>query len=300
MDINLDAPSAVDIDLAPAAPVTDPAKVAAQPAGDPAKPAPQPDKPALDPDRVIELSRTAREEGRKAREATGRVSELEAQVKRIEPLAELLKLGETDPLAAITEFADIWGFTPERMLEMIQTHGAGGEVALTPEDKIARLERQLDELRAPKKPEAEAKPDAGADQARQRELDLAGATLEASAEQYPLCSEETSAAEAAFLVRVRHWETHGRDAEGKTKADYKPVSYSQALAAVEKTLRAEVERKAGRIGLKSTPAAAGNPTTPANSGGLSNKTMGAVVPVDLDRALPDDVIRDEMLRQLGG
>lgn len=257
---------------AAAAPATE------QTTADPAKPDPAKpdDKPKPDEsERVIELARARREAEGKATEAEQRATAAEANVKKLEPVIELLKLAETDPLAAIREMADVMGLSPERVLEAIQTTGAGGDVELTAEDKIARLERQLEELRTGRKPEDEdgqKKPETTAgEQARQGYIDTFSAILEASPEQFPHAAKDADAPQAAFLVMVRDWEKRGRE------PDYKPLPFGRALAAVERVL-----------------AGNGQPTT----GGLSSRSAGPVIPDDPDRVLSDAEIRADLLRRM--
>jgi hypothetical protein len=286
VEIDLDAPS-------PAAAVLpeSPAAASAPPPAEPSK-AGQGDKPAAAPapadsDKVIELSRSKRESDRKATESATKVTALEARVAQVEPVIELFKLAESDPLQFIAEIADVVRLDPDRVLKIMAERGAGGDPALSPEDRIAVLERRLADKDKPpevKKPEPDA---AAGEQARQGFLDSLDATIKAAPEKFPLCGDEASAPEAAFLVMVRHWET------GKDKAGYRPLAYTDALGAVEKTLRAETQRRAERIGM-SPPSQNGTPRT----GGLSNATMGAVVPVE-DRILTDAEIRDKWLRDLG-
>jgi hypothetical protein len=287
VEIDLDAPS-------PAAAILpeSPGAASAPPPAEPSKAgqadktpgAPAPAKPE-DSDKVIELSRSKRESDRQAKEAAGKVTALEARVAQVEPVIQLFKLAESDPLQFITEIADVVGIDPDRVLKIMAERGAGGDPALSPEDRIAMLERRLADK---DKPEKKPEPDAQAgEQARQGFIDSLDATIKAAPEKFPLCGDEASAPEAAFLVMVRHWEA------GKSVAGYRPLAYTDALSAVEKTLRAETQRRAERIGM-SPPSQNGTPRT----GGLSNATMGAVVPVE-DRILTDAEIRDKWLRDLG-
>ena len=314
-DIDLDAATAYD--TAPSDATAPPGEVPpATPAPDsvdeprkadqeiPAEaPAPVPAEAEAD-DRVLVLGRQNRDLVAKEKATAERASVSEGRLKQAEPVFQLLALAKDDPRAFLAEVADIVGLTPERALELMSTAGAGGDVELTDGDKISRLERQLAELRNPPAPEAAKppadQPSAEAQTARLRELDVAQATLEATAAQNPLCTEEPHAPEAAFLLRVRHWEANGRLRDGSTRPGYQPISYSQALAQVEATLRADVERRAERIGM-SKPAQPGTepPPTFTSSGGLSNRNRGPVVLVDIDRARPDDEIREDMKRQLG-
>jgi hypothetical protein len=286
VEINLDAPSPVAAPLpeppaaAPASPPGEPSK-----AGQADKPA-EPTKPPEDSDKVIELSRSKRESDRQAKEAAGKVTALEARVAQVEPVIQLFRLADSDPLQFITEIADVVGIDPDRVLKIMAERGAGGDPALSPEDRIAMLERRLADKDKP--PEKKPEPDAAAgEQARQGFLDSLDATIKAAPEKFPLCADEDASREAAFLVMVRHWEA------GKKEPGYRPMAYTDALSAVEKTLRAETQRRSERIGL-SPPAQTGTPRT----GGLSNATMGAVVPVE-DRILTDAEIRDKWLRALG-
>jgi hypothetical protein len=285
VEINLDAPSPV------AAPLPESPAAAATPSPGEQSKAGQADKAAEtakpeDSDKVIELSRSKRESDRQAKEASGKVTALEARVAQVEPVIQLFRLAESDPLQFITEIADVVGIDPDRVLKIMAERGAGGDPALSPEDRIAMLERRLADKDKPadKKPEPDAQ---AGEQARQGFLDSLDATIKAAPEKFPLCGDEASAPEAAFLVMVRHWEA------GKSVAGYRPMAYTDALAAVEQTLRRETQRRAERIGM-SPPAQTGTPRT----GGLSNATMGAVVPVE-DRILTDAEIRDKWLRALG-
>jgi hypothetical protein len=289
VEIDLDAPSPS------AAVLPDPSNDNGQPtspeqgkAGQGDKPALEPAKPAPDSDKVIELSRGKRESDKKAADAAGKVTALEARVAQVEPVIELFRLADTDPLQFIAEIADVVRMDPDRVLKIMAERGAGGDPALSPEDRIAMLERRLADKDKP--PEAKKPPEADAaagEQARAGFIDSLDATIKAAPEKFPLCGDEASAPEAAFLVMVRHWET------GKDKPGYRPMAYTDALGAVEKTLRAETQRRAERIGL-SPPAQTGTPRT----GGLSNATMGAVVPVE-DRILTDAEIRTNWVRELG-
>jgi methylphosphotriester-DNA--protein-cysteine methyltransferase len=256
----LQMPAAPAPEGAPAAPLADPATPA------PAKPtdAAKPD----DSERVIELARANREHERVRKEAEGKATVAEQQVRKLEPVLELLRLAETDPMAAIREMADVMGLSPERVLEAMQTHGAGGDAELTAEDKIARLERQLEELCTGRKPEEKAA-DPAAEQARQGFLDTFSAILEATPEKFPHAAKDADAPEAAFLVMVRHWEQH------KSDPKYRPLPYAEALGRVERAL---------------APAAA--PT-----GGLASRTAGPVIP-ETDRILSDAEIRADMLRRM--
>lgn len=253
---------------------------------DPAKPEGAKPEAELD-ERIIELSRNARASDRKAAEATGKVADLEGKLQRLEPLAQVFALAEKDPSAFIAEIADVVNLTPERVLEMIATRGAGGDAALSTEDRIAMLERQLAEAKQPK-----PDPQADAEQARQGFIDQAKATFESVPELFPLASADPAGADAVFLTQVRHWERAKAQA-GFDQASYKPLSTLQAAHMVEKVLRA---RKGAP---ESTPAPAGNPTSPSTSGGLSNSTMGPHTPVPADRILTDQEIRANMLRALG-
>jgi hypothetical protein len=262
---------------------TDPATGAGQGKNEsPAKPA------DVDADeRIIELSRNARAADRKAQEATGKVSELEGKIERLEPLAQVFSLAEKDPAAFIAEIADVVNLTPERVLEMLATRGAGGDAALSTEDRVAMLERQLAEARSPKPAPAEE-----GEQARQGFISEAKAHIEAVPELFPLAAADAAAPEAVFLTQVRHWE-RAKTQPGFDQAKYKPLSTLQAVHLVEKVLRSNK-------GAPSTPAAAGNQSPPSTSGGLSNSTMGAApAPVPADTILTDQEIRANMLRALG-
>ena len=270
MDLDVsEAPLAMPAAAAdPAAPPGD-GQATEPPKTEPPKTGDKPD----DSERVIELARQNREHERARKDAETQATEARQQVQKLEPVLELLKLAETDPLAAIEEMADVMGLSAERVLEALQTRGAGGEIALTAEDKIARLERQLEELRggkpAEKKPEAK---DQAGEQARQGILNTFGAILESSPEKYPAAAKDPDAPHAAFLVQVRHWESHKGD------PGYRPLGYAQALAAVERVL-------------------AGKAPSQGAAGGLSNCTPAAVVP-DADRVLSDEEIRQDLLRRM--
>lgn len=234
-----------------------------------------------DPDVIIELKRSEREH-------KGRASKAEERLKTVEPVLELLRTAKDDPARFLSEIADIVGMTPERAMEAMATAGAGGTVELTADDKIARLERELAELKNPKPAPSDVSPEAKA--AHDNELATAGAVLEAAAAAYPLSAKEPSAAQAAFLVRVRHWETNGKAADGTAKPGYKPLSYAQAFAQVE----AALQRRAGAP--QSQAGQPANPTPQSNPGGLSNSNTGAVVPGDPNRILTDEEIRADLLR----
>lgn len=252
---------------------------------DPATPAAA---PAVDADeRIIELSRNERAANRKAQEATGKVAELEARLQRVEPLAQVFALAEKDPQQFIDEIADVVGLTPERVLDMLATRGAGGEASLSTDDRIAMLERKLEEAKNPK-----PDPNAEAEQARQGFINQAKAHLEAVPELFPLASKDPAAPDAVFLTQVRHWEM-AKAKPGFDQASYRPLTTLQAVHMVEKVLRS-------RSASGSTPAAAGNRTPPSTTGGLSNSTMGATTPVAADVVLSDQEIRANMLRALGG
>jgi len=248
---------------------TDPAKP------DPAKPIEE--KKPDDSDRVIELARQNREHERVRKEAEARATTSDERVKKLEPVMELLRLAETDPLGAIREMADVMGLSPERVLEAIQTDGAGGDVELTADDKITRLERQLDELRGGKKPPEAKATDPAAEQARQGFVDTFSAILEATPEKFPHASKDSDAPDAAFLVLVRDWERR------KGETGYKPLPYAQALAAVERVLAQQ--------------AGASAPAAPAPTGGLSSRNAGPVIP-ETDHILSDAEIRADMLRRM--
>jgi hypothetical protein len=238
-------------------------------------------------ERIIELSRNERAATRKAQEATGKVSELEGRLQRLEPLAQVFALAEKDPQGFIDEIADVVNLTPERVLEMIATRGAGGDAALSTEDRIAMLERKLEEAKHP-----QPKPEAEAEQARQGFIDQAKAHIEAVPELFPLSSADPAAPEAVFLTQVRHWE-RAKAQPGFDQAKYKPLSTLQAVHLVEKVLRSKKSAP-------STPATAGNKTSPSTTGGLSNSTMGAATPVAADTILTDQEIRANLMRALGG
>jgi hypothetical protein len=162
------APEPVNIDAAKVADAIATVVAEAKPEAVKAEePKPEPKaEPKPDPeDRVIELSRSRREAYRKAdeakrsakRETEARVA-LEANVKKLEPVLELLNLSSTDPLAFITEIADVAGLSPERVLQVLQTKGAGGDPApLSADERIALLERKLEEAKSPK-PEPKPEP----------------------------------------------------------------------------------------------------------------------------------------------
>lgn len=276
-------PAAGDVAAAPATPVdTDPPKPDPTKPQDPAKPD--------DSERVIELARQNRQNEQARKDAEAKAATSEQTVKKLEPVLELLKLAETNPVAFITEIADVAHLTPERVLEIIQTSGAGGEVELTAEDKIARLERQIEELRGGHKPDDDEDKEAkgqGGEQARQGFLDAARTHLEEAPELFPLAVKANTAADpaervdipqAVFLTQVRHWE-HAKAQPGFDQSKYRPLSTLQALQRVERVLVGEA--KGG--------AQAG--------GGLSNRTPAAVVP-EADRILTDEEIRADMLRRM--
>lgn len=290
-----EAPAITEADLAPVEQTAEGAPDQTQ-----TNEAARPEAKVDESDRVIELSRSNREHERRRKEFEGKAAAADARMKQLEPVVQLLGMAKEDPRGFLVEIADIVGLTPERALEIMATAGAGGDAALSAEDKIARLERELGELRNPRPAEQEEKPrEQAQDSAKSRELDMAQATLEAAPEKFPLCGEEPAALEAAFLYRVRHWESNGRNADGTTKQGYRPVSYAQALGAIEAHLRTEIERKAGRIGLGSNAGQPANGNTSAPGGGLSNRAIGAVNPLDLDRAVDDSTLREEILREIG-
>jgi hypothetical protein len=238
-----------------------------------------------DPDVIIELKRSEREH-------RGRASQAEQKLKTVEPVLELLRTAKDDPSRFLAEIADIVGLTPERAMEVMATAGAGGgQVELTADEKIARLERELAEVRNPKRAEDEISPEAKA--ARDTEMATANAVLEAAAAAYPLSAKSPESAEAAFIVRVRHWEEHGKAADGSMKPGYKPLSYAQAFAKVEAVL----QRRAGAPQSQADQTATQTPQS--NPGGLSNSNTGAVVPGDPNRILTDAEIREDLLRLIG-
>lgn len=271
-------------------PPADGAPAAAAPPAAPGKP-----KEEERDETVIELTRRSREADGKAAEATKRAEAAERKVQALAPLAEIFRLAESDPLAFVTEIADVVGLTPERVLNLIQTKGAGGTATLTPEDKIAMLERQIAELRGDgeagddeDEDDEEPEPTGEGAQARAGFVKALDATIKAAPEKYPLAADEPAAPNAAFIVMVRHWEAH-KDAPG-----YKPLAFDAAVAAVEQSLRKEAEakaRKAGLIGAASAP-------PPQHPGGPSNSMAGPVVPAD-QRPLSDREIAAAMRREFG-
>jgi hypothetical protein len=292
--LDLSTPSvgsaAAGADATPAAAAPAPATGAGQGKNEtPADPAKsEAAKPEVDTDeRIIELSRTVRAEKSRAQEATGKLADLEGKLARLEPLAQLFQLAEKDPQAFIDEVADVMALTPERVLEMLATRGAGGDAALSAEDRIAMLERKLAEQKEPKPAAGDA-----AEQARQGFLAEAKANIEAVPELFPLAATDPAAPEAVFLTQVRHWERAKKE-PGFDQAKYKPLTSLQAVHLVEKVLRA-------RKSAESTPAAAGTQSPPSTTGGLSRSTMGAApAPIPADTILTDQEIRANLLRALG-
>jgi hypothetical protein len=325
------APEPVNIDAAKVADAIATVVAEAKPEAVKAEePKPEPKaEPKPDPeDRVIELSRSRREAYRKAdeakrsakRETEARVA-LEANVKKLEPVLELLNLSSTDPLAFITEIADVAGLSPERVLQVLQTKGAGGDPApLSADERIALLERKLEEAKSPK-PEPKPEPPkedpeaaAKAEAARDNFVSTFENILEAAPESYPFASQDADAPQAAFLVLANHWTQNGRQADGSTRPDYKPPTLAQALRAVEQTLSKQSKPSQASPAPQSSKPPPGQPTPAAPTAnpssnapvsaaqpiqGLSNSTMGAVLPVDSDRILSDAEIKADLMRIFG-
>lgn len=256
-------------------------------------------------DRVIELSRSKREAEREAAKARKEADGHAANVKKLEPVTQLFKLAESDPLAFISEIADVAGLSAERVLQIIQSKGAGGEVApLTSDEKMALLERQIAELKAPKpeaKPTKDPKAEARAEEARSNFINTFEAILDAAPGQYPHSSKDADAPQAAFLILANHWTANGRQADGSTRPDYRPPTLAQALTAVERTLS-----KRNAPAAPSTPPAQTQPSNPPSGGnqparapssgvGLSNSM--AILPDESDRILSDDEIRADLMRR---
>lgn len=221
-------------------------------------------------DRVIELTKKARSNESRASMAEKRATAAEARVAAVEPVIELLKMAETDPIAFIDEFADIVNMTPERLMEVLAAKKSGGDVKLTADDEIARLKAEIAELKEGRQAPAKTEP-AKADHAPALKE-----TLEDASELFPECSKEGDVAiQAASILLEKN----------------PGMAPTKALFAIEKTLR----RKAAP---QSQPAAAGNPTPP-RTGGLSRSTSGAVVPAA--SGIPsDDEHRAMIRRALGG
>lgn len=261
-------------------------------------------KEIRDTDRVIELSRSKREAEREASKARKEADGHAANVKKLEPVTQLFKLAESDPLAFISEIADVAGLSAERVMQALQARGAGGEIApLTADEKMALLERQIAELKAPKpeaKPTKDPKAEARAEEARSNFINTFEAILDAAPGQYPHSSKDADAPQAAFLILANHWTANGRQADGTARPDYRPPTLAQALTAVERTLSKRNAPAASSTPpaqtQPSTPPSGGNQTTPASSGvGLSNSM--AILPDESDRILSDAEIRADLMRR---
>lgn len=280
--VNLDAvpdPIAAQVD-ALATPEALPGTAPAAPAGD--KPPEAKPEPKEDADeRVIELSRGKREADAARTKAEAEAKAKSAELERLQPVVDLLKLAENDPLAFVTEIADVAGLDPKRVLDVIATKGAGGEAALTADEKISLLERQIAELKGGKKDEDEddEKPDAAAaSQARQGFIDSCAETIKAAPDMFPHAAKDATAPEAAFLVMVKHWSAH------KDQPGYKPMPYVAAVRAVEAALAKKAQGASGA----STPA----------SGGLSNSMAGPVGTPSVPKVQSDAEIRAAMQAEL--
>lgn len=285
MDFDLDASapgslSAEDVaSVAAPEPVAAAEPVAATPAPEkPAEPVtPEPKPEVDDSEKVIELSRARRDAETRATGATKERDEAKAEQERLAPMKELFALAETEPVQFIAEIADVVGLDPNRVLQIMAGKAVDGEAELTPEDKIARLEKQIAEL----KTQPEEEPEEDTSTTEQTHLDGISAIVEAAPESFPNCAAEPEAASrAAFLLLVRHWKANGE------KPDYKPMSYGAALKSTEAALRSM------------RPVSTPPPEAPASTGGLHQQPEAALPP-ETDRVQSDEEIKAEMLRMLG-
>lgn len=282
--VNLDAPAADPIAAQVDAAVTpESTNGAAPPAAEKPPEVKQESKEDAD-ERVIELSRGKRESDQRAAKLEADLKSKSADLERLQPVVDLIKLAESDPLSFVTEIAEVAGLDPKRVIDVIATKGAGGEAALTVDEKVALLERQLAELKTGKKDDDEEddkKPGADAgEQARQGFIDSLTETIKAAPDMFPHAAADPTAPEAAFLVMVRHWSAN------KDQPGYRPMPYVAAVRAVESALA------------KKATGASGAPKPPAG-GGLSNSMAAPVGLPSTPKILSDAEIRAAMLADFG-
>lgn len=256
----------------------------------PATPKPEPEaKPDAD-ELTLELSRRTRDAQASHKANQAKQKELDGHIAKHRALADVLGLAKTDPLAFIEKLADAAGLDVDTAIEAYTVRKSGGKRDLSAEERIARMEREREQQT--KESEAQRAERESAEQKAAGEKALASHTasiksLASSSENFPLFSDPDdieSNALAAFDLMVMAHEAG------------KPMSHAAAVSEIERTLRADTERKATRIGLRKTEALpptaapAATPTAPAPAALPRPTQASAAPPADDNRIRTDEEI----------
>lgn len=244
------APGMLVYDGGPAAPA--PAAVD-KPVDSVDKPPAEAEKKPDPDDLVLQLSQRTRAASEAEKRATARETEAKAALARVQRFEAIMGKAKTEPLEFLNTICDAAGLDLDLAIEAYTTHKAGGKRELTTDEKLARLER--DRTAETEKQERERKEqekrDGEAQLAKMHEQIRGFAN--AAAENFPLFNDDpTSNSVAAFdLIALHHAE----------KPDEPMLTIAAAVQMIEKTLYAETERRAGRLGFKKAEAAPPTPTT---------------------------------------
>jgi hypothetical protein len=220
----------------------------------------QPTKP--DPDElVLDLARRGRELSRKEKEFERTRGEFEAFRNEAMESRQMRALAKSDPMAFLAKVADAAGLELDAVVDAYTTRKSGETPSLSAEDRVARLERQLQEKEQREAKErderaAREKEQAG-DRALQAHLSEIKGFAASAADNFPLFNdpEDLEAnAIAAFDLRMLAHE------KGET------LSNAAAVQEIEKRLRKDTEKRAQRLGIarpaSATPTPTPSPTVP--------------------------------------
>ncbi len=233
------------------------------------------------------------ETARARRTAESERDELRAQLEalqtdhaQLKPYRELEDVAKKDVAAWIAQMAEASGIEPERVLEIVTKRGAGEPAALTPDERIAKLEKRLADAetsRETERAESEKRTaETRASETRKNNVGVTAEFIKANGKEFPGLDEND--ADSVFEVVEARWAAMGPRAP-KDQAGLK-APYIDAAKRVEAAARAEIERRSGRFGYAKSVAAAKEEFR-----GLSLSSSTSPAPVaDRDRVnTPDDI-----------
>lgn len=273
----------------------EPAKAA--PTGDDKGQAPAQKEPANEqtPDElVLELSKRGRELEANKKAVAAKEKELAGLIAQHKQFAEVLALAKSDPYGFIEKMADAAGLDPDAAIEGYTARKSGGQRTLTEAERLERLEREREQERADREKretqEREQREREDGDKAVAAHVDSLKSLAKAGEENFPLfCDDiDTNAAAAFDLMVLAH--NAGKD-----------MSHAAAVAAIEKTLREDTERRAGRLGFRKDGQPTNQATAPVTPTQPRATTTASVAPPAQTFAIKsDDEIAADWATSFGG
>lgn len=174
---------------------------------------------------------------------------LKSQVERFKPYSELEEVAKKDPAQWLAEMAAATGVTPERVLEIVAKRGAGDKPSLTAEERVARMEARFEEYLTERQREREENDrragETRAAEQRRGNISVVGEFIKANGKDLPGLDEQDAervyAEVESQYAALRDWEKP-KDQAGLRKL------YLDAARRVEAGIRADIERRSGRLG----------------------------------------------------